>query len=175
MNQPSSPTIPPAQRPRKFTDEQVKRLHDASLQILERTGAVLYDQDAIDLLAKAGVPVQDGNRVHIPPKLVEWALSVAPKRVVLHDRAGKPVMYLEGYNTYYGPGLGLSQHHRSPERGAASRTAEWTLTMRCVSAMRCQISISSCPFASRRTSTRSPTTGTRCARCSPTASNRFCS
>ena len=34
------------------------------------------------------VKVTEENRVRIPPGLVEWALSVAPKRVVLCDRHG---------------------------------------------------------------------------------------
>ncbi len=93
-----------AGRFRKFSGDQVVRLHHASLAILERTGVCLYDQRAVDLVKKAGMTVTDGNRVRIPSKLVEWALSAAPKRVVLSDRHGKPTMFLEGYNTYYGPG-----------------------------------------------------------------------
>lgn len=105
-------------RIRKFSDDQVKRLHDASLEILERTGVCLYSQEALDLVQKAGVKVSDGNRVRIPPALVEWALSVAPKQVVLSDRHGKPVMDLSGYNTYYGTGSDCPNviDHRTGER-----------------------------------------------------------
>jgi trimethylamine--corrinoid protein Co-methyltransferase len=104
MVTPSNPGTNPVGLIRKFSDDQVKRLHHASLEILERTGACLYSQAALDLVQKAGVPVSDGNRVRIPSKLVEWALSVAPKRVGLCDRHGKETMQLAGYNTYYGPG-----------------------------------------------------------------------
>lgn len=89
---------------RKLSDDQVERLHHASLEILERTGVRLFDQQALDLLKKKGIQVEDGNLVHIPPGLVEWALSVAPKRTVLCDRHGNRVMPLERYNMFYGPG-----------------------------------------------------------------------
>ncbi len=89
---------------RKLSRDQVERLHHASLEILDRTGVRLYDQEALDLLKKAGVQVYEGNRVHIPPGLVEWALSVAPKRVVLCDRHGRRVMPLERSNVFFGPG-----------------------------------------------------------------------
>ena len=68
---------------RRLSDAQVRRIHHASLEILDRTGVCLFHQEALDLLAKAGVHATDGNRVRIPPSLVEWALSVAPKRVVV--------------------------------------------------------------------------------------------
>jgi trimethylamine--corrinoid protein Co-methyltransferase len=89
---------------RRLSDVQVQRLHNASLEILERTGVCLYLQDALDLLARAGVPATDGNRVRIPARLVEWALQTAPKSVTLYNRHGDPVMPLEGYRTFYGTG-----------------------------------------------------------------------
>lgn len=89
---------------RRLSDPQVNRIHTASLEILERTGVVLFHQEALDLLRKAGVQATDGNRVRIPARLVEWALETAPKRITLHNRHGEPVMPLEGYNTFFGPG-----------------------------------------------------------------------
>lgn len=101
----------PAPRPtkagpsfRKLSDAHLTRIHAASLTILERTGVRLHVQEAVGLLEKAGAEVTEGNRVRIPEKLVEWALDVAPKRVVLSNRNGEEVMPLEGYNVFYGPG-----------------------------------------------------------------------
>ena len=59
---------------RKLSDNQVERLHHASLEILGRTGVRLFEPEALELLKKKGVQV-DGNLVHISPGLVEWALS----------------------------------------------------------------------------------------------------
>ncbi len=89
---------------RKLSEDQLERIHFASLEILERTGVRLHLPEAVDLLKKAGANVTSGNRVRIPSSLVEWALSVAPKRVVLADRNGNRVMPLERNNVFYGPG-----------------------------------------------------------------------
>jgi trimethylamine--corrinoid protein Co-methyltransferase len=89
---------------RKLSDDQVERLHHASLEILDRTGVRLFEPEALELLKQKGIQVEDGNRVRIPPGLVEWALSVAPKRTVLCDRHGNRVMPLERNNVFYGPG-----------------------------------------------------------------------
>jgi trimethylamine--corrinoid protein Co-methyltransferase len=103
---------------RKLSHDQVERLHHASLEILDRTGVCLYEDDCLDLLKKAGVKVTEGNRARIPPGLVEWALSIAPKRVVLCDRNGSRVMPLERNNVFFGPGSDCPYvlDHRSGER-----------------------------------------------------------
>jgi trimethylamine---corrinoid protein Co-methyltransferase len=89
---------------RKLSDDQVEQLHHASLEILDRTGVRLYEPEALELLKKKGLLVEDGNRVRIPPGLVEWALSTAPKRAVLCNRSGQRVMPLERHNMFYGTG-----------------------------------------------------------------------
>jgi trimethylamine--corrinoid protein Co-methyltransferase len=103
---------------RKLSQDQVERLHNASLEILDRTGVCLYEEESLELLKKAGVQVEDGNRVRIPPGLVEWALSIAPKRVVLCDRNGKRVMPLERNHVFFGPGSDCPYvvDHRTGER-----------------------------------------------------------
>ena len=88
---------------RKLSDTQLTQIHQASLEILERTGVFLHDDEALALLKKAGVPVE-GNHARIPAYLVEWALNLTPRRITLCDRDGQRVMPLEGYNVYYGPG-----------------------------------------------------------------------
>jgi len=102
----------------KLSNDQIERLHNASLEILDRTGVRLYEQEALDLFKKAGVKVSDGNRVRVPPGLVEWALSIAPKRVVLCDRHGRRVMPLERNNVFFGPGSDCPYvlDHRTGER-----------------------------------------------------------
>lgn len=93
-----------APRFQKWSRDQLERVHAASLEILERTGVQLNLPEAVELLRGAGAAVSEGNRVRIPSHLVEWALSVAPKRVVLANRLGKRVMPLERNNVFYGPG-----------------------------------------------------------------------
>ena len=83
----------------RLTPQECRRLHYASLEILERTGVRLFEPEAVELARKAGAAVSEGNRVRIPARLVERALSSAPRSVVLHDRRGRPVMPLEGART----------------------------------------------------------------------------
>lgn len=102
----------------RLAPEQCRKLHNASLEILARTGARLYDQGAIDLLTRAGASVSDGNLVRLPPGLVEKAFTTVPKRVTLYDRHARPSMFLEEGNCYYGTGSDCLNiiDHRSGER-----------------------------------------------------------
>jgi trimethylamine--corrinoid protein Co-methyltransferase len=105
---------------RSMTDEQCRLLHCASLEVLERTGVLLYHQPAIDLLKKAGCVV-DGNKVRFPPYLVEWALRTAPSRIMMYNRRGEPVMPLGDRVSTYGTGSDClhTLDHRTGERRKA--------------------------------------------------------
>jgi trimethylamine--corrinoid protein Co-methyltransferase len=102
----------------RLTDSQTEKIHAASLEILESIGVQLHLPEAIDLLKKAGAKISDGNLVHVPPKLVENALSTVPKEVTLYDRHGDPVMPLSGDNCFFGPGSDCLNiiDHRTGER-----------------------------------------------------------
>ncbi len=84
--------------------EKCRRIHEASLEILERVGARLFLDDAVQLVRKAGATVSDGNLVRIGRQRVEDALETVPKEIVLFDRHGNPVMPLDGERCFYGPG-----------------------------------------------------------------------
>jgi trimethylamine--corrinoid protein Co-methyltransferase len=102
----------------RLSPDQARKIHWASLEVLERYGARLHHQEAVDLLQKGGADVSDGNLVRIPSGLVEKAFSTAPQRVVLHNRYGEPVMPLEGNRCFYGPGSDCMNiiDHRTGER-----------------------------------------------------------
>ena len=105
----------------RLTRDQCERLHQASLQILERIGVRLFEPEAMELIKKAGARVDEGNRVRIPARLVEQALSSVPRRVVLHNRNGDPVMPLEGSRTFFGTGsdcLNIVDHRTGQRRPA---------------------------------------------------------
>ncbi len=106
---------------RRLRPEQCEKLHDASLEVLSRTGVRLHLPEAVDLLRSAGASVSDGNLVRIPAALVERALSTAPKQVTLHDRHGQPALFLEDRRCYYGPGSDclFIVDHRTGERRQA--------------------------------------------------------
>ncbi len=90
--------------PLRLTGEQIELIHSASLEILSQTGMRFFEQEALELFKKAGISIMDGNLIYIPPKLVDWALSTAPKNISIFDRHGDKVMELGGYRCYYGGG-----------------------------------------------------------------------
>jgi trimethylamine---corrinoid protein Co-methyltransferase len=102
----------------RLSEEDCRKIHAASLELLDRVGVRLHLQEAVDLLKRAGAQITDGNLVRVPHTLVERALATAPRCVVLHDREGNPVMPLEGYRCYYGPGSDTLNiiDHRTGER-----------------------------------------------------------
>jgi trimethylamine--corrinoid protein Co-methyltransferase len=93
---------------RSLDEDQICLLHEASLEIMTRTGMRFYVQEALDLFTKAGADVSDGNLVRIPPHLVEWALGTVPKNITIFDQNGRRVMSLGGYRSYFGVGSDCS-------------------------------------------------------------------
>ncbi len=89
---------------RNLAQDQIEILHNASLEIMERTGMRFFDREALDLFRKAGASISDGNIVRIPSHIVEWARRTAPKNVNIYDRNRKQSMMLGGDRTYYGVG-----------------------------------------------------------------------
>jgi trimethylamine--corrinoid protein Co-methyltransferase len=88
---------------RLLSESQIEEMHSATQELLRRTGVDVLVPEVRDLLKKAGCWL-DGERVRIPPHLIEWAIRTAPSRVVLCDRDGNPAMELEGRKGYYGTG-----------------------------------------------------------------------
>jgi trimethylamine--corrinoid protein Co-methyltransferase len=86
-----------------LSHDQKVLIHQATLELLRRTGVRVVVAEVRELLAKAGCWL-DGERVRIPSHLIEWAIRAAPNRVALCDRDGKPAMFLEGNKSYYGTG-----------------------------------------------------------------------
>jgi trimethylamine--corrinoid protein Co-methyltransferase len=93
---------------RSLSDDQLSLLHDASLEIMARTGMRFYEQEALELFRRGGAAISDGNRVRIPPHLVEWAVRTAPKNITLFDQTGRRTMMLGGHRSYFGPGSDCS-------------------------------------------------------------------
>ena len=107
----------------RLTVKQCERLHEATLHVLERTGLIMEEPEALELLRRAGAQV-DGTRVRMPGALVERALDSAPNSVTLYDRNGREACRLEGYRTFFGPGsdcMFCLDHRTSLRRRAVLR------------------------------------------------------
>ena len=86
-----------------MTEDQIERIHHATLDILQRIGVKVFEPEALELLHGAGALV-DGNLVKIPPALVQQAIDSAPKVVPLAARDGKRAIIMEKGRIYYGTG-----------------------------------------------------------------------
>lgn len=92
---------------RMFTDDQLDKIHLASLEILRNTGVRVHEAEALSLLKDAGCAIEDTSLVKFPASVVESALDHAPSRIVLCNRTGEARMYLEANHTYFGTGSDL--------------------------------------------------------------------
>jgi len=87
-----------------INDDQIKQIHAATLEVLERTGIKITHKPAVELLVKGGATV-DGDRVRIPGWMVDDAIRKSPNRVVLGKRTGERTVHLERDKSYFGPSL----------------------------------------------------------------------
>ena len=89
-----------------LTREQCEAIHRASLEVLRRTGVRVYHDEALEMLRRTdAVMIEDGNRVHFQPGLVEWALAQVPSRIPLCRRGSDEVAApLEGRIVSFGTG-----------------------------------------------------------------------
>jgi trimethylamine--corrinoid protein Co-methyltransferase len=98
--------------------DECEKIHQASLEILQRIGIDVHDEKARQILVAGGAK-SDGLRVRIPEYMVTRALSTTPKQMTLYDRNGKVALRAGGYNSYYGGGsdcLNILDHRTGQRR-----------------------------------------------------------
>jgi trimethylamine--corrinoid protein Co-methyltransferase len=88
---------------RMLSGEQTQAIHHTSLDILFRTGIVMKNEAARQLLLDAGAWESEG-RIKIPEHLVMDAIASAPSRILMHNRLGELTMSLEGGKVFFGSG-----------------------------------------------------------------------
>jgi trimethylamine--corrinoid protein Co-methyltransferase len=89
-----------------MSPDQLYELHLATLEVLERVGVRVDEDEALDLLKQAGAYLE-GRIARIPAHLVKAALQSAPERIVMCNRKGERTLFLEANMTYYGTGSDL--------------------------------------------------------------------
>ena len=91
---------------RVLNDEQIVRIHEASLAILQRVGVVVPHPEVLDRFAAHGAQVdRESQRVRIPPKVVESCLAQAGKKFTLYGRdLSKKAEYGVGKRNYNSSG-----------------------------------------------------------------------
>ncbi len=89
---------------KRLTDNQCGEIYSACLEVLENTGVYFEDDEAFQLLKEAGCYEIDQHRLSIPSHLIDWAVSKAPRQIILYDQRGNPSINIGGYNYYFGVG-----------------------------------------------------------------------
>ena len=90
-------------RMRVLSDSQIKEIHLAACEILEKTGSLIHNKEAQELLHGHGALVDDNNLVRIPHALVDRALGTVPERFVLCNRDGERKYKMESGKTHFSP------------------------------------------------------------------------
>ncbi len=92
-----------------FTASELDDIHLATLEVLERTGVFVENQEAVEVLHGGGAQVdKKGRVVRLPPYLVEDCLRWAPPRFVMAGRFPEDDYLLEGNRvgfTNFGEGI----------------------------------------------------------------------
>ncbi|NNL77131.1 MAG: trimethylamine methyltransferase family protein [Desulfobacterales bacterium] len=88
-----------------LTKNQVEKVHETSLRILEEIGLDFGYPPALEVLKKGGAKV-DGQRVFFSPGLVEEQIKNAPAEFTIYARSPEHNVLIGGRNTVFAPGYG---------------------------------------------------------------------
>jgi len=84
-------------------ESQKEEIHRSSLRLLQRNGVIVHEPQALELLEAAGCSVES-QRVFIPERVVQRAISTVPETIEIYDRRGRPSMSLEERKAHFGTG-----------------------------------------------------------------------
>lgn len=86
---------------RLLSEEDIRQIHEAALEVMEEVGVALPSHRALDILEGAGAPVDRERMVaKLPRGLVEKALAAAPRRFILAGRDPQNDLDLDGRHSY---------------------------------------------------------------------------
>ena len=86
-------------------EDELEKIHQASLTVLEKNGIEFHSQEARDILKKGGARVE-GEKVYFPPEMVMEQVAQAPAEFTLHARNPENSVIIGGNNTVHAPGYG---------------------------------------------------------------------
>lgn len=87
---------------RPLSDQDMKRIHAAALDALERIGLADAPDSGIDYLTRAGCTLGEDGRIRFPRGLVEDTLARANRAVTLCGRDPRHDLDLSGTRVHYG-------------------------------------------------------------------------
>jgi len=79
-----------------FTEDEINKIHLATLEVMEKTGLYVGTDEAMDILEGGGAKVDREKKIaKFPSYLVEDCIRSAPHKIVLYGRAPKHDVVLE--------------------------------------------------------------------------------
>ena len=108
---------------RFLTQDSMKSIHHASLDILENTGVKVHNKDALEYLENAGCKISS-NVVKIFPDIVNNALETVPSDFRLYSRDGDKSFLVGQDNFIFNPGsssLNIIDGDRNLSRRAVTK------------------------------------------------------
>ena len=103
-----------------MSQEEIERIHYASMDILENVGVVFRDPQAILDWKSIGADVRDEYRVHLDRALLTELISTIPAQITLHARDPEKSVKIGGRSSIFIPMAGapyirgLDDRRRSP-------------------------------------------------------------
>jgi len=92
-----------------FTEDELNEIHLATLEVLEKTGLFVEDEEALNIFADHGATIDPKRKIaKLPPYLVEDAIRSAPSKFILYGRNPKNNVVLESNRvcfTNFGEGI----------------------------------------------------------------------
>jgi trimethylamine--corrinoid protein Co-methyltransferase len=116
-----------------FSDDELYEIHLATLEVLEKTGIFVEDEEAMEIFDGGGAVVDRTNKmVRIPPYLVEDAIRSAPSKLNLAGRNPKHDIVLESNRvgfTNFGEGVQMLDPHNGKVRPSTKADVAATALM----------------------------------------------
>ncbi|MFW6137570.1 MAG: trimethylamine methyltransferase family protein [Spirochaetota bacterium] len=122
---------------RPLGENDVKKIAESALEILEKSGMAVYSDTAFDAFKQAGAEVDPETRiVKMPRSMVEDAVASNPSSITLYSRDGQYDAVLEKNRVHYGTG-GTAIYVLDPDTGQRrqSVTEDVVLNARMVDAL----------------------------------------
>jgi len=101
MNHADGRLVGPHRRLDVLTPDDVRRVHEASLEVLADVGVAFHSQRALDVLEAHGCPVDRETTVaRLPAEVVQRALATVPRTFVLGGRTPAFDLPVDGEHAY---------------------------------------------------------------------------
>ncbi len=103
-----------------FTDDELEEIHLATLEVLEKTGLLFDDDEALEVLDGGGAIIDKSTRIaKLPSYLVEDSIRSAPSKILLAGRNPKHDFVMESNRvgfTNFGEGVFINDPYTGEHR-----------------------------------------------------------